>query len=337
MGRMIDTLRSGQWTSAGETDNGVDWQRAMDLAGSVAEAIGISDKAIAAMTRRKRFLQPLIEAAVPVVADDVAAYVFSQPEPLAMREWDWAKDFPVLSPPFPRFFVEWRKPHDVLSVHAMGQEIGQTMAGREGVLFMGGSRSSAGECPVRGLVTQGVDYEHFLCFWTFYDFSGDWPGELGRTGGLLIDRHGCIVGEPVIEDLNKHKTIMIREGLIRFVAAVGLLAVSFMHCKSGVQIRDVEPSPKLNRARERRGKRPLVRYKTLVIDGLKELLRREGNVGENGLKKALHLVRGHFATFSPDRPLFGHFVGTVFRSAHLRGKKDHGQVIKDYEIKRGAR
>jgi hypothetical protein len=47
---------------------------------------------------------------------------------------------------------------------------------------------------------------------------------------------------------------------------------------------------------------------------------------------AHHLVRGHFATYTPDKPLFGKFVGTYWREAHARGSKDAGEVAKDYEV-----
>jgi len=47
---------------------------------------------------------------------------------------------------------------------------------------------------------------------------------------------------------------------------------------------------------------------------------------------AHHLVRGHFATYSPEKPLFGKYVGTYWREAHTRGSKDAGEVAKDYEV-----
>lgn len=47
---------------------------------------------------------------------------------------------------------------------------------------------------------------------------------------------------------------------------------------------------------------------------------------------ALHTVRGHFATYTADAPLFGKLVGTYLKRATIRGSDRHGEVIKDYEV-----
>lgn len=47
---------------------------------------------------------------------------------------------------------------------------------------------------------------------------------------------------------------------------------------------------------------------------------------------ALHTVRGHFATYTADAPLFGKLVGTYWKPATIRGSDQHGQVIKDYDV-----
>jgi len=44
------------------------------------------------------------------------------------------------------------------------------------------------------------------------------------------------------------------------------------------------------------------------------------------------LVRGHFATYTQERPLFGRYAGTVFIPAHVRGTPEAGIVIKDYAL-----
>lgn len=47
---------------------------------------------------------------------------------------------------------------------------------------------------------------------------------------------------------------------------------------------------------------------------------------------ALHVVRGHFATYSSEKPLFGKYTGTFWREAHTRGDAAAGEVAKDYTI-----
>lgn len=115
---------------------------------------------------------------------------------------------------------------------------------------------------------------------------------------------------------------------------VALLAITFCHCKN-VTTRDHAPPPKVARKRQKAGKHPGVKYKTLVIEGMADILRSEGQVEKNGIKKALHVCRGHFATYTEEAPLFGRVTGTFWKPMHVRGSKAAGEVRKDYVVKRG--
>lgn len=109
------------------------------------------------------------------------------------------------------------------------------------------------------------------------------------------------------------------------------LAMSFAHCKNVSTTTHKTPS-KVAKKRRKQGKPIGVTYKTLVIDGMKEVLRTEGGVEKNGLKKALHICRGHFATYTEDKPLFGKVTGTFWKPMHTRGSKKRGEVRKDYKV-----
>lgn len=56
------------------------------------------------------------------------------------------------------------------------------------------------------------------------------------------------------------------------------------------------------------------------------------SIGPRGT--ALHVVRGHFATYTADAPMFGQHVGTFWRKPTVRGSEDHGAVVKDYATPR---
>jgi len=77
-----------------------------------------------------------------------------------------------------------------------------------------------------------------------------------------------------------------------------------------------------------------VRYYTLDIGTIGRRLREKGGLEVNGLAKAMHLCRGHFATYSPERPLFGRTSGTFWIPAHVRGGDDSRCVVKDYSVGR---
>lgn len=49
-------------------------------------------------------------------------------------------------------------------------------------------------------------------------------------------------------------------------------------------------------------------------------------------KKALHLVRGHFAIYEEGHGLFGKYPGRYWIPAHVRGTKEAGIVTKTYEL-----
>ena len=112
---------------------------------------------------------------------------------------------------------------------------------------------------------------------------------------------------------------------------VPLLTFSFMNCRN-VTKRDVTSEIGPSAKWLRRQKAPEIRYHVLDINPMKEVLRTEGNIEANGLKKALHICRGHFAHY--ENGLFGRGEAcTVWKPSHVRGSVENGIVDKDYRIK----
>ena len=115
-----------------------------------------------------------------------------------------------------------------------------------------------------------------------------------------------------------------------------LLAFCFMNCKN-VSVDRVDPCKETNKERRKAGMKPFLQYHVINIDPMKQVLRTEGGVETNGLKKALHICRGHFATYADsmlgrklDKPV------TVWRPSHIRGSAKQGVVVSDYVVKAGA-
>lgn len=109
-----------------------------------------------------------------------------------------------------------------------------------------------------------------------------------------------------------------------------LLATSFTHCKNVTRIEHVPPE-KINKRRAKEGKPPLTKYYTLQIDPMREVLRKEGGYESNGLKRAMHICRGHFAIYD-EKPLFGKVKGTFWIPQHVKGSKTVGEIKKDYNV-----
>ena len=80
------------------------------------------------------------------------------------------------------------------------------------------------------------------------------------------------------------------------------------------------------------GAGPLVKYHVLRVKaGVKQIT--EDSSNNTGEHVAIHLVRGHFKTYTKDKPLLGRAVGTFWWQPHVAGKAPR-IVYKDYEVER---
>jgi hypothetical protein len=179
-----------------------------------------------------------------------------------------------------------------------------------------------------------------------------WKHLINEQGQLMFDEDHEIMTMhgPMNDGIYSYiADMVIKEGLTReeasdelyqeFVAFlhVGALTISFLNAKNTEVIEHEEgASFPRTRAQRKRGEKPMpaVTYKTLVITGIKKALNRaREETGEKG-SKALHFVRGHFRDYTPEKPLFGKVVGSVFIPFHARGNKENGVVVKDYELRK---
>jgi hypothetical protein len=119
----------------------------------------------------------------------------------------------------------------------------------------------------------------------------------------------------------------------RYMTAVGMfyimdVSLRMMHVKN-VELAEVP----VKRRKKQRRIRPdeQIKWNTIRV-------RPQGKQYANATTSALptmtahHVVRGHFAQYTAEKPLFGKYVGTFWRDAHTRGDKAAGEVAKDYTI-----
>jgi len=64
---------------------------------------------------------------------------------------------------------------------------------------------------------------------------------------------------------------------------------------------------------------------------MRRVLETEGQSQTLGIPRALHICRGHFATYT-ERPLFGKYRGTFWVPMHVRGAVEAGRTTKDYTV-----
>jgi hypothetical protein len=151
---------------------------------------------------------------------------------------------------------------------------------------------------------------------------------------VATNKKGELIANPCFKMDKKleHSPIGIRFAQEALVPV--LLAICFMHCKN-TMLEVKEPDRQFNRERKKVGLKPFVRYHTINIEPMKRVLRTEGNIEMEGLKRAMHICRGHFATYSEEKPLFGRVAGTFWIPAHVRGSLHEGVVMSDYSVHGG--
>ena len=119
---------------------------------------------------------------------------------------------------------------------------------------------------------------------------------------------------------------------LMFSIAPAFMAISFMHCKNVSQVETLPP-PSLEKAfRKKHQGPPMVKYKMLAIDPNMTGSGSHKSTGEGG-KRSFHIRRGNFANYDEENKLFGRFVGRYWRPSARIGSKEHGEVIKTYDVK----
>jgi len=120
-------------------------------------------------------------------------------------------------------------------------------------------------------------------------------------------------------------------------ALAAIFVCAFMGCRNVVQVA-VDVPESIQKRRIRRGRHPLVRYHVLRVVSPRDVDRVPHNIIRGHEAGALpasvssHICRGHFKTYTADRPLLGRYVGTFWWEAQARGDRSVGLVDKDYAV-----
>jgi hypothetical protein len=121
--------------------------------------------------------------------------------------------------------------------------------------------------------------------------------------------------------------------LVANAAVPALMAQTLMHCKN-VSVVQQPKQPKLIKKSTRNHGVPPSQFRTIVIDPMKAATRSSGCPrGEAGNKQRMHVIRGHYKTYTLDRKLFGKVAGRFFFSSHVAGDASIGTITTDYIVK----
>lgn len=277
---------------------------------------------------------------VSFVIDNIASDYFHDE-----RDEFEASDFPYAVPPWNVCFVEWIQPRTVrrdgcvypTQVSALGTSTVQMGAGvcsigsKKGCLatleLLKSSCEKSDAFPA--FVSKAESCDRVFAARIFSECFGrftDW--ELCLF--VFTDKDGlAAVNILVGEGLNKAATDEQRKAINDVCQSVYHIlgfAFTFAHCKNVEKIdstNELQPTAKIMR----RLSLPSMKRYTLKIDGAET---GRGVASGVGRSPAYHLCRGHFANYTPERPLFGKLTGKFWIPAHTKGNRKSGSVEKNY-------
>ena len=239
----------------------------------------------------KRELIEDMKAAIPIRIQNVADYLYleSGQETFSLRG-----DCPNVAPPWPVFFMSYkRRPRIRIRDEWRTAE---SPPGEIGFLFSSDLDEASGE-------------------WTVYSFA--FEGHAARGFNWSIDKDGHFAA-PADKRAKKEAIAYAASPIVRWPQLeildsrppdlepfiVPFLAISFCHCKNVDLVR--EPvAPKVKAKRDRVHSWSPESWHTLRIEPIRTQLNAAGAREPGGLKRALHIMRGHFKDYREGRGLFG--------------------------------
>jgi hypothetical protein len=183
---------------------------------------------------------------------------------------------------------------------------------------------------------------HVTCFkhdngfsFVFTVYLGDLSGWLGKCSEMSLNtqKDGLVIIPSIrITAFEGYNEV---ERLNSEALGFAMITLAFMNCRN-IELVDNAPSPDIQRQYQEHFGVPMTTYKTLVI-------RPTGKQYDHDAPQQrfdvmpLHLRRGHFKTFTEDKPRFGYAhpsnIGTLWVQATAVGNQKNGTVVKDYEVK----
>jgi len=281
----------------------------------------------------------LLSGAEVVLADNIACYYFCESP---QEEWNLETDFPNVAPPFPVLWIEYTMPAYSWSTETGRIETDRDIKKVASLLIS----QEVGEMPSSPGISEHLKRESIRWATTAFaivelrdgricipTLCVSWfvaeDGKLLRPGGV----HAIILLNETLIRLHNEGDAQVRENLVdsAVIFHTALLTLSFMHCKN-VGLTSVKRSEQMSANRLKRGHPALAVYKILEINPMKRILSTDGYISQVGLKKALHICRGHFKDFSIGKGLFGAKHGIYWWNMAVRGNAVSGVVLKDYNV-----
>jgi hypothetical protein len=301
-----------------------------DIRGSALQKpVWVAGKHEEAWIKHARALIPLLaNPELPVLLiDNVSDYYYHGSD---QEYWDLKRDFPNLAPPFPFFWAEHRMTTRIHS-KAKGDTDMSALVGTKGRIGALVHAVLPDQMDYTGDLPPGTHWVLWCELFIDYGRKGDFP--TGPHGGVFfcIDAEGHCLDRPWMKAFSTDDDADAMRSLMTFFHPT-LLAVSFLHCKNVEIVENEVPKPLAKKFHARTGRWP-VKYKTLIIEPLKQILRHEGKSDSVGVAKAMHICRGHFKDYREGRGLFGKYHQLVWQPSIVRGTRGESAPPREIQVK----
>lgn len=247
---------------------------------------------------RDRALRGRLRVVPKIIADNVAEYA-------GTHDLGHPSDLPALAPPFEEFWVEARI-----------QASGSKQTGWYGCYF----------------VTSG-NAAHGWTYNCYPFFVGPGHGTIGSLpqASFHVNPDGNVDTWDELWEREEQLGDVAEPPGVRFLIVVVLAAVSFLNCSNTQQVLVKRPL-RDRKFGSTKGPKPLLTYRLLHVGQAGKVTKGERLLTREDEGTALHICRGHFRTYTEERPLFGRVVGTFWVPAHARGDARHGIAKRDYSV-----
>jgi hypothetical protein len=234
-----------------------------------------------------------LKAAVAIRIQNVADYLYLES---GRETFDFHKDCPNIAPPWPLFFMSFKtfRRHTLQPTQPPKGYIAIETPREIGFLFNANREETTEEWTLQTLVFQGPAVASFE--WHI-DKDGQLIPPASKPSGIQYDA-SLLFRWPQFKILDTPW----RPDPEPFAAP--FLTISFCHCKNVEVAREPVP-PKVKAKREHTYGWSPDAWHQLKIEPMRKQLRAVGANQPGGLKRALHIMRGHFKDYTEGRGLFG--------------------------------
>lgn len=274
------------------------------------------------------------------------------------EEWKYRSDFPCILPPGSVTWMEYEMPvehaHNVRAVAALILLLETPEEDRALVLpadaliptynhFLRQSHTNHGiQVAIDGrpenlkkAIDQGLE-PRWLMFWQLFAEPPNIRELVPYISyAMYIDQNGQMIDQLQLANVTLGEKAQIEEKYLNNAFADLLpyfFCLSLTHCRN-VELVERTVPPAVVKKRKEKGI-PYIKFKQLVIKpvGGKRMVGGSSESQKHNMMP-LSFIRGHFKTFSEERPLFGKWSGRYWWSMSARGDSAQGEIVKTYKVK----